>query len=491
MATYDYDLGVIGGGAAGLTITSGAAQMGAKTLLVEMRDKLGGDCLHYGCVPSKTLIKSARVYHQMQSAPFFGLPETTPDPIDFSKIAKRIRDVIESIQPHDSPERFCSLGAKVAFGRATFIDEHTINLDGKTITAAKWAIATGSRPGAPPIKGLEGVSYLTNETLFTMADLPSDMLILGGGPIAVEMAQALNRLGCHTTLVQRSKQILSAEDGDMAALVQQVLENEGVRVLTGMALQEVRETGGAKEAIAMDDAGKTHVLRASAMLVALGRHPNVDTLDLEKTGVTFSAKGIPVDAKMRTNMQHIYAIGDVTGAHQFTHAAGYEGGVALSNAIIRFPRKADYTWMPRAVYTDPELAVMGKTERQLQAAGTDYSVWTESFADNDRSRAEGYAIGKLKLLLDAKERILGVHICGPHAGDLLGEWTTFMAGSVKLRDLAGAVHPYPTLGEINKRVAGSVMAPKIFDGLLKKGVTTLFNYRGRACELGQDDPEQS
>jgi len=484
MPAYDYDLGVIGGGAAGLTLTSGAAQMGAKTVLVERRPLLGGDCLHFGCVPSKTLIRSAKVCHTIRNASRFGLPECSPGSVDFAKIAARIRSVIETIQHHDSVERFCSLGAQVLFGEAEFIDEHSIRLDGKTISAAKWAIATGSRPGTPPIQGLESVDYLTNESLFTMERLPQDMLILGGGPIAIEMAQALHRLGCAVTVIQRSAQILSGEDRDMADDLQGILEAEGVRVLTGMSLKQVRQEGGQRTALATDSQGREHQLRAASMLVALGRKPNVESLRLDNAGVEHSTKGIAVDARMRTNQAHIYAIGDITGAYQFTHAAGYEGGIALANAVIRFPRKADYTWMPRAVYTDPELAAMGRTEKQLQEQGVEHSVWVEEFRNNDRSLAEGCESGRLKLLLDAKERILGVQILGPHAGDLLSQWAVMVGGKVKLSTLASAVHPYPTLAEINKRVAGSVMAPKLFDGLLKKGVNALFNYRGRACEWG-------
>ena len=487
MASYDYDLGVIGAGAAGLTLTSGAAQMGAKTLLVEAREKLGGDCLHFGCVPSKTLIKTAQVYQQMKSGPKFGLPEVTPPPVDFSQISARIQSVIDSIQDHDSVERFCSLGAEVKFGRAEFVDEHSISLEGKKITAQKWAIATGSRPALPPIKGLQSINYLTNENIFYMQSLPGEMIVLGGGPIAIEMAQAINRLGCQVTVVQRSAQILSKEDKDMADLVQNVLQSEGVRVYTGLSTLEVREEQGQKIVLAQDKQGREYTFKAEALLVALGRKASVDTLDLEKAGVEFHKKGIPVDNKMRTNQGHIYAIGDITGKYQFTHAAGYEAGVALSNAIIHFPKKADYTWMPRATYTDPELAALGKTEAQLKAEGIDYSLWTEMFQDNDRSLTEGYETGKLKLLLDSKEKILGIQVMGPSAGELLGEWSAVVNGSLKLSTLASAVHAYPTLAEINKRVAGDVLAPKIFEGFLKKGVNMLFNYKGRACDLGSDE----
>lgn len=481
MATYDYDIGIIGAGAAGLTVASGAAQIGARTLLVEKRDKLGGDCLHFGCVPSKTLIKSAHVYHHMKSGPRFGLPQMDPPPVDFAQIRARIRSVIDTIQVHDSVERFCSLGVQVKFGTASFVDEHTISLHNATISADKWVIAAGARPGAPPLDGLDTVSFQTNETLFSMDRLPGSMVILGAGPVAIEMAQALNRLGCAVTVIQRSGQILSGEDRDMAGIIQSVLESEGVTIITGAQVRRVREQSGSKE-VAYEKNGEERTVRAEDILVALGRRANVDTMALENAGVDFTKRGVGVDSKLRTNQPHIYACGDITGLYQFTHAAGYEGGVVLSNALFRFPRNTDYTWMPRATYTDPEFAAMGMTEAECRDDGVDYDVWTEDFAENDRSLAEGYEVGRLKLIVDSKERPLGVQIIGPNAGELLGEWAAVLNGGVKLSSLASMVHAYPTLAEINKKVASDIMAPKVFGGLVKKGVNFLFNYRGRACE---------
>lgn len=488
MATYDYDIGIIGAGSAGLTVASGAAQIGARSLLVEQRAFLGGDCLHYGCVPSKTLIRSAHVYHLMRSGSKYGLPQAEVPSVDFAKIRARIRSVIGAIQEHDSVERFCSLGAQVKFGTAEFTDEHTIRLHGASISAAKWVIATGSSPSVPPIEGLSDVPYLTNETLFSMDRLPGSMLILGAGPVAIEMAQALNRLGCAVTVIQRSRQILSNEDADMAGLVQAALEAEGVTIITGVQAKLARKAAAGVEVVYEKD-GQELVAAGEALFVALGRSPNVDTMALENAGVDFTAHGVGVDTKMRTNQSHIFACGDITGRWQFTHAAGYEGGIVISNALFRFPRSADYTWMPRATYTDPELAAVGMTEIQCQDAGLDYSVWTEKFRENDRSLAEGYAEGRLKLIVDSKERPLGVQIFGPNAGELLAEWTAVLNGGVKLSSLASMVHAYPTLAEINKKVASDIMAPKIFDGLVKKGVGFLFNYRGQACEwtLGMDE----
>lgn len=481
MADFDYDLGVIGGGAAGLTVTAGAAQLGARTLLVEQEPQLGGDCLHFGCVPSKTLIRTATVYHQMHQAERYGLPRVNPDPVDFAAVATRIRAVIEKIQKHDSVERFCGLGARVEFGQPLFIDEHSVRLNGKVCTARNWVLATGSSPATPPFPGLDQVPYLTNREIFSLEELPPSLAILGGGPIAIEMAQAFNRLGSEVHVIQRSGQILSREDRDLADLVMARLEEEGVRFHLNAAVAGISERAGLRRLEL--DCGETGriSLETAAILVATGRAANVQDLDLDAAGVDFDPKGIKVDARLRTSRKHIFAAGDVIGSHQFTHAAGYEGGIVVSNAIFHLPRKVDYTHMPWCTYSDPELASIGMNEKRARAAGIAYTVWSEEFRNNDRSLAEGEEVGRIKLLLDEKERPLGVQILGPHAGDLLGEWVALFNGKVKLTALAGAVHPYPTLAEINKRVVSSFLSGKIFSDTVKKGLKFFFQFKGRAC----------
>lgn len=480
MANYDFDIGILGGGAAGLTIASGAAQLGARTLLIDKEGRLGGDCLHYGCVPSKTLIKTARVWHQIKHAARYGLPalDSEAKPVDFRAVAARIQAVIDTIQQHDSLERFRSLGVQVEFGDAHFTDEHTVRLGGISYAAKTWVLATGSSPSLPPLVGLDKTPFLTNREIFFLERLPSSMIFLGAGPIAVEMAQAFARLGSKVTVVQRSGHILSKEDKDMADIVMAVLSKEGVTFHLNTTTLRVADLGAEKEVVISKD-GKTIGLKAETIVVALGREANVGGLGLENIGVEFDKKGTVVNPRLRTNHQHIYAAGDVNGVYQFTHAAGYEGGIVISNAIFHLPRVADYTLMPWCTYTTPELAGIGMNEAAAAAKGIGYAVWTEEFRANDRSLAEGEEEGKIKLILDEREKPIGVQILGAHAGDLLSEWVAVLNGRMKLSTLARAVHPYPTQSEINKQVVGRYFSEKLFSNKVQKVLKLFFNFKGR------------
>lgn len=486
MAVFDYDIGIIGGGAAGLTVAAGASRLGAKTLLVEKEKHLGGDCLHFGCVPSKTLIKSAKVYHLMKHGERYGLPAMEIPPVDFSRIRSRIREVIDVIQKHDSVERFCGLGAKVEFGTPEFSDDHSIRLEGRTISAKAWVIATGSSADVPPIKGLDRTPFITNREIFSLDRLPASMIILGAGPIGTEMAQAFARLGTRVAVIDMSSQILPREDRDLADTLQKTLEDEGVRFHLNATIEEVNEVGHGREVRFRTADRESQRLSADTVLVALGRRANTGGLGLERAGVTHDRRGIKVDDRQRTSRKHIFAAGDATGGFQFTHAAGYMGGIVVSNAVFHLPRKANFSWLPWCTYTDPPLASIGMNEKAANAAGISYAVWTEEFHANDRSLAEGEDTGKIKMLLDKKEKPIGVQILGAGAGDLLAEWVAVLNGKVKLATLAAAVHPYPTMAEINKRVAGNFFSEKIFSEKVRKGLKFIFQFKGRACTL----PEQ-
>lgn len=482
MKRYDYDFAVIGGGAAGLTAAAGAARLGAKTLLIEKEQALGGDCLHFGCVPSKTLIRSARIFHLLNRTEQFGLPAVVPGPVDFARVAERIASVIAQIQPHDSHERFQGMGVTVVTGAPVFADEHAVDCNGKRLSAEKWLIATGSSPSLPTIAGLGEVPHLTNREIFSLKQLPEALVILGAGPIAMEMAQAFQRLGSRVTVLQRNTQILSREDRDMADALQQVLEQEGVVFHLGSKLQRVRNTGATKEVTIETATGKIETITGSDILVALGRTSNIEGLGLERLEIEATGRGIAVDSRLRTRQGHIFAAGDAIGGYQFTHAAGYEGSIVLTNAVMHLPRRADYRWMPWCTYTDPELAGIGMTEKAASAAGISYRVWQEEFSANDRALAENETIGRVKLLVGKNGKPLGVQVLGTHAGELLGEWVAVCTGGLGLARLAGAIHPYPTLGEINKKVTGAIYAEKLFSDRVKKALRVLFRYRGPVIE---------
>jgi pyruvate/2-oxoglutarate dehydrogenase complex dihydrolipoamide dehydrogenase (E3) component len=487
MARYDYDLGIIGGGAAGLTAAAGAAQFGAKAILIEKSAKLGGDCLHYGCVPSKTLIRTAGVYAQMKRTTEFGLPQIQLPPVDLETVMNRVKNVIDKIQHHDSPERFCDLGAQVVFGKASFVDGHSVNLDGQNLSARSWIIATGSSPALPPIEGLANTPYLTNETIFSQKKLPTSLIVLGGGPIGLELAQAMGRLGSQVTIIEFMDQILGPEDPDIADVLQKQLKEEGIRIHTATKAVKVQYDNPLFHLTIADASGtgQTGILKAEALLVAAGRKPNIDGLGLEAAGIKFTPRGIPTDSRMKTNIKHIYACGDVNGKLLFTHVAGYEAGIALTNAILRLPRKADYAKIGWCTYTDPEIASIGYNEKRAKKDGIKYRVWEEQYAENDRAEAEGATIGKIKLLVSTGGKLLGCQIIGAHAGELIHEWVIAVNGGIKLSTIAGAVHIYPTISEISKRVTGKIFAEKIFSQRTKSILKFIFSLKGRACSPPQ------
>lgn len=483
MKSFDYDLGVLGGGAAGLTAAAGAAQFGAKTILIEKAGSLGGDCLHYGCVPSKTLIRSAGVYALARRLPEFGLPEVALPPVDLGAVMDRVGRVIARIQEHDSPERFCKLGALVRFGSPGFLDPHTVAVDGAPVTARSWIIATGSRPAVPPVAGLSDTPYWTNETVFSQRVLPKRMIVLGGGPIGLELAQAFSRLGSSVTVVEFLDQILGAEDPDIAEVLKGRLEREGIVILTATKAMSAAHANGIfrLDIAPAKGEGPARTLEAEALLVAAGRKPTIEGLGLEEAGVAYTPRGITTDKRLRTSQKHIYACGDVNGIMPFTHVAGYEGGVALTNAVLRLPRAADYERIGWCTYTDPEVAGLGLNEKAAAGRGLDYRVIEEPFEGNDRALAEGEGAGKLKLIVDGKGQPLGVRIIGPHAGELIHEWVVAHTGKLKLSTLAGAVHIYPTLSEISKRAAGSYFSDKLFSPRARAILRLLFQLKGRAC----------
>lgn len=456
MSPYDYDVIVIGGGAAGLTASTMAAGMNAKTLLVEKEKELGGDCLHYGCVPSKALIKSAYCSHVIKNSDEYGLPKINLPAIDFKDISKRIQNIIGSIQIHDSPEHLKNkYKVETKFGAARFIDSHTIVVGTESMTAKKFIITTGSSPAVPPIEGIKEVPYLTNVTIFSLDKLPESMIVLGGGPIGLEMAQAFSRLGTQVTVVEAFNQVLAKEDEDVALFMKQRLECEGVKIFVESKVVKVKQEDDLVS-LTIDAQGKTETLKAHKILVAAGRKANVDGMDLEKAGVIYDKRGIKVNDRLRTSAKHIFACGDVRGLYQFTHMAGHEASIAVLNALFpvlslfHIPLKANYKCVPWCTYLDPEVASIGHNEKSARDAGINFIVYKQDLGVNDRAKAEGETDGFVKILMKKSGRVIGVQIVGFHAGELLHEWVPVLNGNLSLWALANSIHAYPTLSEINK-----------------------------------------
>ena len=450
------DLVIIGGGAGGLVVASVAGQLGLKVTLIEKEDKLGGDCLHYGCVPSKALIQAARVASLMRRGDAFGLPSVEAD-IDLGKVNDHVHSVIEHIQQHDDPERFRSYGCEVIFGAAEFIDSHRVKVLDREIRGRRFLIATGSRPFIPPVEGLEEAGYLTNLDLFSLRTLPARLVVLGGGPIGLEMAQAFSRLGSQVTVVERLPQLLPQEDPEIADALQACLASEGIEIHTSTSAERVSRESDNRSVFCSGNLR----LDADQVLVAVGRKPNVENLGLETAGVTFSNKGITVDRRMRSSQKHIFACGDVCGPYPFTHMAEYQAGIVISNAIFRFPKKTDYRVIPGVTYTDPELARVGLTEQQARDQGIKPVVLRFPFSEIDRALTEVETCGMSKLVTH-KGKILGASILGPHAGELIHEIALAMQTGTKIADISATIHAYPTLAQIHRRVVNTAYSPKLF-----------------------------
>ena len=439
-----YDIVIIGGGSAGLVVASAAAQLKAKVALVE-RDKLGGDCLWFGCVPSKSLIHASRVAYQVKNAARFGI-YTEPPEIEFAKVTSHVQQVIANIQPHDSPERFRGLGVEVIFGEGKFIDKKTFEVDGQQLTARAFVIATGSRPAIPSVEGLHSADFLTNEKVFDLKERPNSLVIIGAGPIGCELGQAFSRLGSNVTIISSKSHILPKEEPEAALVVQKQFESEGINILKEVRAEKVEVVDGKKQVTA---GGKNIIV--DEILVAGGRLPNIESLNLEVAGVEVGKPGIIVNEKLQTTNSKIYACGDVIGGYQFTHVAGYEAVVALTNALFFPISKVNYRVIPWATFTDPELARVGLTEKQAKERyGDDVCVLKQPFSGVDRAQAEAATTGFGKIITKGNGEILGAHLVGISAGELIHEIVLAMSHKLPVSALTG-IHVYPTLSEVNSK----------------------------------------
>jgi pyruvate/2-oxoglutarate dehydrogenase complex dihydrolipoamide dehydrogenase (E3) component len=439
MKNIKTDICIIGAGSGGLSIASGAVQMGAKVVLLEGH-KMGGDCLNYGCIPSKALLAAAKTK------------------MAFGPAKDHVAIAIETIAPHDSVERFEGLGVKVISQFGTFISPTQVQAGDTIITARRFVIATGSAPFVPPITGLENLPYDTNETIFQNRKKPKHLLVVGGGPIGMEMAQAHRRLGCEVTVIEGMK-ALGKDDPEMAAIVLDNLRSEGVEIVENAMAKEVRGTKGAIE-IEVNDG---RIFKGTDLLMAVGRKPNLQRLNLQAAGIEFDRSGVKVGANLRSSNKRVYAVGDVAGGLQFTHVAGYHAGVLLKSMLFGLPSKAKTAHIPWVTYTDPELAQIGLAEAEAKEIfGVLLEVVRFDFAGSDRLIAEGRAKGLIKVMV-VKGRPVGVSIVGPSAGELIGLWAMAMANNMKMSAIAATILPYPTVGEVSKRAAGAYFSPRLFE----------------------------
>ncbi len=451
------DICVIGAGSGGLSVAAAAAAFGVSVTLVE-QSKMGGDCLNYGCVPSKALIAAAKHSHSADISAPFGVYFQTPD-VDYKKMHDHIHAVISGIAPHDSVERFESLGVRVLQASGVFIAPDTLEAGDVIVKARRFVIATGSSPATPPIPGLDSVSYLTNETLFDLETRPEHLIIIGGGPIGLEMAQAQRRLGAEVTVVEAGE-ILAKDDPEAVEIIRQRLRAEGVTLLEKTAVKSVTPAANASALVEVNVTSKDaspdgeRVLTGSHILLATGRKANTAGLGLSAANVEHGKQGITVDGGMRTSNRRIYAIGDVAGGLQFTHVAGYHAGLVIRSALFRLPVRENRRIIPWVTYTEPKIGHIGLSEEQARARyGTAVKILRGEYHDNDRARAERATTGHLKLVVGKGGRLLGADIVGANADEILNLLSLALSKNMKMRDLAGFVSPYPTLSEIVRRTA--------------------------------------
>ncbi|MBT8455843.1 MAG: FAD-dependent oxidoreductase [Alphaproteobacteria bacterium] len=459
------DVCVIGAGSGGLSVAAGAVQMGAKVVLLEGH-KMGGDCLNYGCVPSKALIAAGKQAHAMRTGEKYGVTPVMPQ-VSYAAAKDHVQNVIETIAPVDSQERFEGLGVHVIreFGR--FISPGEVQAGDTVIEARRFVIATGSSPLVPPIPGLADVPYFTNETIFDLRDKPEHLLIIGGGPIGMEMAQAHVRLGATVTVIEGMK-AMGKDDPELAEIVLERLRGEGIEIAEDALASQITEKDGQITVETEDGRSFT----GSHILMAVGRKANIESLDLDRAGIAHD-RTVTVGPNLRTTNKRVYAVGDVAGQLQFTHVAGYHAGVVIRSILFGLPAKARQDHIPWATYTDPELAQEGLTEAQARKEhGINLEVVRFEYHENDRAIAEGKTTGFIKVMV-VKGRPVGASIVGAQAGELIGLWALVIANKLKMSAVANMVAPYPTLGEINKRAAGAYFSPRLFDNPTVKRVVGL------------------
>lgn len=447
--TLKPDICVIGAGSAGLSVAAAAASFGVSVVLIE-KGEMGGECLNRGCVPSKALIAAARHAYEMSNGAPFGIADAVPD-VNFARVMRHVHEVIASIAPNDSAERFSAMGVHVIREEARFVDPRTVVAGVTAIRARRFVIATGSVPLVPPIPGIDEVPYLTNETVFERTRLPAHLVVIGGGTVGLELAQAYRRLGSRVTVVEAAA-ALGKEDPELTAVALERLRREGVVIREHTQIMRIERRGRAGVRLHLKSAGGEETLDGTHLLVATARAPNFESLDLVKAGIAHDGAGIKVDRRLRTSNRRVYAIGDVAGG-QFTHAANYHAGLVLRAILFRLPARENRHIVPRVTFTDPEIAHVGLTEEEARRAHRRLRILRWPFCENDRAQAERRTEGLLKMVTDARGRVLGVSIVGANAGEMINMWALAVAKKMHVRDVSTYVAPYPIMGEIGKRAA--------------------------------------
>ena len=478
MKTITADICVIGGGSGGLSVAAGAAQLGANTVLFE-RDKMGGDCLNTGCVPSKALLAAGKSAAAMAGKPIMGVPAASGHQLDFGKTHAHIHDVIASIAPHDSIERFEGLGVTVLPYEARFSSPDSVMATDRTgqqitVKSRYFVVATGSHAWTPPIKGLDSISYLTNETIFSLSECPDHLLIIGGGPIGVEMAQAHKRLGARVSLIDVGP-IMFRDDPELVGRLKRCLEAEGIEIYEHVKIEEVAQAKAGGISISLSSG---EVLKGSHLLAAVGRRPNIAGLELEAANITYTPKGITTDNRLRSSNKRVFAIGDVAGRHQFTHMAGYHASIVIKNTLFKLPAKLAEHAVPYVTYTDPELAHTGLSwpDAQKQFAADEIRCVDWELKENDRARAERRTEGMVRIITNKKGRILGATILAPHAGEMIHSWTLAIQNRLGMAAMANTIAPYPSWSEASKRAAGAFFTEKLFSERTKKLIRALMIF---------------
>ncbi len=474
----DFDLTIIGGGAGGLNVASGAVQLGARVALIE-KNKLGGDCLYYGCVPTKALIHSAKIASLIKRSKEYGLNETNIS-FDFKNIMNHMREVISKIGVHDDPKRFEKMGVQVFFGDGKFINRHTFEFDGHKITSNKFVIATGSRAVAIPVKGLENIKYLTSESALELDYLPKSIIILGAGPIGLEFAQVFARFGVKVIILEKMGQVLPREDKEISDTLESILKDEGIEIHTCVNVDQVKQNGDQKGIVVVAECtGQQKTFQADEFMIAIGRAPNLEGLNLEAAGVKVEKKSIAVNSSLRTTARNIWACGDVTGQYLFTHVAEYQAGLVVANALIPFlKRKADYRVVPWVTYTDPELGRVGLTEDEARQRYKHVKVYRYDVKDLDRAVIEGEDRGMIKIVCTKKGEILGAHVLAPRGGEIVHEFVLAMQNNLGVKSITNAIHAYPTLSQAVRRTTNKYYAEKIFSGWIPKFTKMLIRMIG-------------